>query len=157
MKEMHASPTIENYLQVIYTLEMEGEPVISAGLARRMHVTPPTAWATVRRMVRDGLVELDAKKAIRLTGEGLPLAESIVRRHRLSERFLTDVLGLDWVEAHIEAHRFEHIMSPRVEQRIMSILGNPTHCPHGSPIPGTGGRLDPQLVPLSSLSSGDRA
>lgn len=153
--EGHASPTIENYLQAIYSLEGEGETVISAGLARRMHVTPPTAWATVRRMARDGLVELDARKMVRLTEKGRPLAESIVRRHRLSERFLTDVLGLDWVEAHAEAHLFEHIMSPRLEERIMALLNNPTHCPHGSPIPGTGGRVDPALVPLDTLTAGE--
>ena len=154
--EGHASPTIENYLQAVYSLEMEGETVFSAGLARRMHVTPPTAWATVRRMARDGLVELDSRKLVRLTDKGRPLAESIVRRHRLSERFLTDILGLNWVEAHAEAHLFEHIMSPRLEERIMAILGNPTHCPHGSPIPGTGGRVDPELVPLDTLSAGDQ-
>lgn len=151
---IHASTTIENYLQVIYSLEMENEPVISAGLARRMRVTAPTAWATVRRMLRDGLVEMDGHKVINLTEKGRPLAEDIVRRHRLSERFLTDVLGLNWVEAHAEAHRFEHVMSSRVEERIVALLGNPTHCPHGSPIPGSGGRLDTDLTPLDSLPAG---
>lgn len=152
-----ASPTIEDYLQAIYSLEGEGETVFSARLARRMRVTPPTAWATVRRMVRDGLVTLDVKKVVHLTGEGQRLAEDIVRRHRLSERFLTDVLGLDWADAHEEAHRFEHAMSPRLEQRIVALLRNPQSCPHGSPIPGSGASADPGLVPLTSLVAGDEA
>ncbi|MBI1885158.1 MAG: metal-dependent transcriptional regulator [Chloroflexi bacterium] len=157
MPERQPSATIEDYLQAIYSLEGEGETVISARLARRMRVTPPTAWATVQRMLRDGLVELDAKKVIGLTRRGRERAEDIVRRHRLSERFLTDVLGLGWAEVHEEAHRFEHAMSPRLEQGILALLKNPTHCPHGSPIPGTDGTLDPDLVPLNSLEAGDQA
>lgn len=151
------SPAIEDYLQAIYSLLGEGETVISARLARRMRVTPPTAWATVRRMVRDGLATLDAKKVVRLTPKGQEWAESIVRRHRLAERFLTDALGLGWADAHEEAHRFEHGISPRLEERIFALLNNPTTCPHGSPIPGTGVSLAPDLVPLSSLALGDAA
>ncbi|MFQ6019437.1 MAG: metal-dependent transcriptional regulator [Dehalococcoidia bacterium] len=151
------SPTIEDYLQAIYSLDGEGETVISARLARRMHVTPPTAWATVHRMVRDELVKLDAKKVIRFTPKGEELATDIVRRHRLAERFLTDALGLGWAEAHEEAHRFEHAISPRLEERILAVLGNPQTCPHGSPIPGSGAELAPDLVPLNSLSAGEEA
>jgi DtxR family Mn-dependent transcriptional regulator len=151
------TPTIEDYLQTIYSLETEGETVISARLARWMRVTPPTAWATVHRMHRDGLVEIDDKKVIRLTPKGLKLAEDVARRHRLSERFLTDILGLGWAEAHEEAHRFEHGVSPRVEERLFAILNNPRTCPHGSPIPGTGAKLDPNLVPMDRLGEGDTA
>ena len=153
----HPSTTIEDYLQAIYSLEGEGETVISARLSRRMRVTPPTAWATVRRMARDGLVTLDGKKVIHFTPKGHELAEDIVKRHRLAERFLCDVLGLGWAEAHEEAHRFEHAITPRLEARIFALAGNPTNCPHGSPIPGTGGRVAPDLVPLSTLSAGDEA
>jgi DtxR family Mn-dependent transcriptional regulator len=144
-------------LQAIYSLEGEGDTVISARLARRMHVTPPTAWATVRRMVRDGLVELDERKVVRLTPKGHDLAEDITRRHRLAERFLVDVLGLGWAEAHEEAHQFEHAITPRLYDRIMELAGNPKTCPHGSPIPGTGYRLSPELQPLASLKVGDEA
>jgi DtxR family Mn-dependent transcriptional regulator len=151
------SPTIEDYLQTIYSLQTEGEAVISARLARWMRVTPPTAWATVHRMERDGMVAIGDKKVITLTARGLELAENVARRHRLSERFLTDMLGLGWAEAHEEAHRFEHGVSPRVEEAIFEILGRPTTCPHGSPIPGTGAKLDPTLVPLDSLKLGDEA
>lgn len=153
----HPTATVEDYLQAVYSLEGEGETVISARLARRMHVTPPTAWATVRRMSRDGLVELDGRKVVHLTPKGLDLAEDITRRHRLAERFLVDVMGLGWAEAHTEAHHFEHAITPRLEKRIFELAGSPTTCPHGSPIPGTGGRLAPDLVPLTSLAEGEEA
>ena len=157
MASTQPTNTIEDYLQTIYSLQTEGETVISARLARWMRVTPPTAWATVHRMERDGLVEIDNKKVIRLTRRGLALAENVARRHRLSERFLTDVLGLGWAEAHEEAHRFEHGVSPRVEERLFDILNGPKTCPHGSPIPGTGAKLDPNLVRMNSLREGDTA
>ncbi len=157
MSTTEPTPTIEDYLHSIYSLQTEGETVISARLARWMRVTPPTAWATVHRMKRDGLLEIDDKKVIRLTAKGLKLAENVARRHRLSERFLTDILGLGWAEAHEEAHRFEHGVSPLVEERILAILNKPTTCPHGSPIPGTGAKLDPDLVPMDSLRQGDTA
>ena len=120
-------------------------------------MTPPTAWATVQRMQRDGMVEIDDKKTIHLTPHGRTLAESVARRHRLSERFLNDVLGFGWAEAHEEAHRFEHGLTPLIEERIFKLLGNPQTCPHGSPIPGTGYTLSPDLRPLDSFEVGDRA
>ncbi len=155
--ERKLTSTVEDYLQAIYSLQMEGEAVFCARLARRMKVAAPTAWAMIQRMARDGLVALDHKKSVHLTEEGEQLAEKIVRRHRLAERFLMDVLGLGWAECHEEAHRFEHAISPRLEERIVALLGNPTHCPHGSPIPGSGGTFDPELVPLSSLREGQKA
>jgi DtxR family Mn-dependent transcriptional regulator len=151
------SPKVEDYLQSMYSLETEGERVISARLARWMRVTPPTAWATVRRMERDGLVSIDGKKNIHLTKHGRELAEKVARRHRLSERFLSDILGLGWAEAHDEAHHFEHGVTPVIEDRIFSLLGNPTTCPHGSPIPGTGATLSKDLVPMDTLEVGDGA
>lgn len=157
MSTTQPTRTIEDYLHTIYSLQTEGEAVISARLARWMRVTPPTAWATVHRMERDRLVEIDGKKVIRLTAKGLKLAENVARRHRLSERFLTDILGLSWAETHEEAHRFEHGVSPRVEERIFAILNKPMTCPHGSPIPGTGAKLDPNLVPMDRLRKGDTA
>jgi len=149
------SDTIEDYLQSIYSLETEGERVISARLARWMRVTPPTAHATVQRMYKTGLVDIDDKKTITLTPHGRELAESVARRHRLSERFLNDVLGLGWAEAHEEAHHFEHGMTPVIEARIIKLLNNPTTCPHGSPIPGTGATLDPTWRPMDTFEPGD--
>jgi DtxR family Mn-dependent transcriptional regulator len=159
MAQPIASPTatVEDYLQSIYSLETEGERVISARLARWMRVTPPTAWATVQRMQKQDLVSIDDKKTIRLTKHGRELAEKVARRHRLSERFLSDILGLGWAEAHDEAHHFEHGVTPVIEQRIFALLGNPTTCPHGSPIPGTGATLSPDLVAMNTLAVGDPA
>jgi DtxR family Mn-dependent transcriptional regulator len=157
-EEASARPTdtVEDYLQTIYSLETEGEKVISARLARWMRVTPPTAWATVQRMHRDGMVDIDDKKVIHLTDHGRSLAESVARRHRISERFLNDMLGLGWAEAHLEAHQFEHGMTPLIEEKILELLGHPTTCPHGSPIPGTGAVLDPQSRSIDSFEVGDR-
>jgi DtxR family Mn-dependent transcriptional regulator len=156
MVKRRLSSTIEDYLQSIYSLETEGERVISARLARWMRVSPPTAWATVQRMQRDGLIDLDAKKTVHLTAKGRKLAESVARRHRLSERFLSDVLGLGWAEAHGEAHHFEHGMTDLIEQRIMKLMNYPKTCPHGSPIPGTGATLDPSWAPLDAFAEAER-
>jgi len=153
----HPTNTIEDYLQTIYSLETEGEKPISARLARWMSVTPPTAWATVQRMQRDGLVELDDKKVIHLTEHGCELAMRIARRHRLAERFLTDVLKLGWAEAHREAHLFEHGITPLIEERLFGLLDNPQTCPHGSPIPGSGATLGTDWVTLDRLDPGQRA
>lgn len=150
------SATIEDYLQSMYSLETEGERIISARLARWMRVAPPTAWATLQRMNKQGMVEIDDKKTIHLTPHGRELAESIARRHRLSERFLNDVLGLGWAEAHEEAHHFEHGMTPIIEASIVKLLGNPTTCPHGSPIPGTGATLDPTWRPMDTFEVGEK-
>jgi DtxR family Mn-dependent transcriptional regulator len=149
--------TIEDYLQTIYSLETEGEKVISARLARWRRVTPPTAWATIQRMQKHGLVDIGADKTIHLTDHGRELAEKVARRHRISERFLNEVLGLGWALAHEQAHLFEHGVTPIIEDRIFEILGRPTTCPHGSPIPGTGARLDPAWVPMDALDDGDSA
>ncbi|MEO8457587.1 MAG: metal-dependent transcriptional regulator [Chloroflexota bacterium] len=154
--EGRPSDTIEDYLQSMYSLETEGERIISARLARWMRVTPPTAWATVQRMNKSGMVEIDDKKTIHLTPHGRELAESVARRHRLSERFLNDVLGLGWAEAHAEAHHFEHAMTPVIEASVVKILGNPTTCPHGSPIPGTGATLDPSWRPMDTFDVGEK-
>jgi len=155
--DIQPTKTIDDYLQTIYSLETEGEKAYSGRLARWMRVKPPTAWATVKRMERDGLVTLDQKKGIHLTPLGRELAEVIARRHRLSERFITDVLGLGWAEGHEQAHHFEHGLTPLIEERLVKLLGNPKTCPHGSPIPGTGAVLNPSSVALDHLAPGDEA
>jgi DtxR family Mn-dependent transcriptional regulator len=108
-------------------------------------------------MERDGLVTVDDKKAIHLTSLGRELAEIIARRHRLSERFLTDVLGLGWAEGHEQAHIFEHGITPMIEESLLKLLGHPKTCPHGSPIPGSGFSLNPSLVALDRLPEGREA
>ena len=146
------TPTVEDYLQEIYNMRQEDQTVIAARLAERSGVSSPTAWATLQRMQRDGLVELRNRHDIHLTPKGTDAAESIKRRHLLAERLLVDILGLDWADAHEEAHRIEHAVSPLVEERIMAILGNPTTCPHGNPLPGL---PKPPTVLLSTLQEGD--
>jgi DtxR family Mn-dependent transcriptional regulator len=149
--------TVEDYLQTIYSLETEGERVITSRLAKWRRVKQPTAWTSIRRMEANGLVRIDDDKSIHLTVAGRRAAERVARRHRLSERFLNEVLGLSWADAHEQAHLFEHGVTPMIEDRIFEILGRPSTCPHGSPIPGTGAALDPDWVLLDSLETGDEA
>jgi DtxR family Mn-dependent transcriptional regulator len=148
------SEVASRYLETIYYIDAEGEAVRSARLADWLGVTRPTVAAALRRMERDGLVSLGARKEIALTDRGRMLAEAIVRRHRIMERWLTDQLGLDWVAADEEAARLEHAVSDRVEQRIYEALGRPTSCPHGNPIPGYA-VMDPAEIRLSVLEPGE--
>jgi DtxR family Mn-dependent transcriptional regulator len=157
MPDHKPSATIEDYLQAVYNMIREGRTVIAARLTEKMGVAAPTVWATVQRMQRDGLVNLSAKKEITLSETGLEAAESIMRRHRLAECLLVDILGLEWHEAHEEAHRIEHTISPRVEGRILAVLNHPTTCPHGNPIPGYAQEPPPPTVVLHTLSEGDEA
>jgi DtxR family Mn-dependent transcriptional regulator len=105
-------------------------------------------------MARNGLINVNHQKEVTLTDAGQSMAETMVRRHRLAERLLIDILGLDWADVHEEAHRFEHAISPRVEERILAVLGRPTTCPHGSPIPGTGAIVSGDAVRLEDVEAG---
>ncbi len=145
-------PAFAEYCEAIFELHEDEVDVIQARIAERLDVSRPAVSEMIRRMEAEGLVTLDG--AIRLTPAGTRLAESVVRRHRLAERFLTDVLGLGWAEAHEEAGKWEHVLSETVEAAISRLLGEPTTCPHGNPIPGSGYE-EPELVPLASLSVGD--
>jgi DtxR family Mn-dependent transcriptional regulator len=131
-----ASEVVEEYVEIIYNMSMEGDTVIGARLAERFHVAPPTVTETLKRLTRDGLVEMDAKRQVTLTPQGIELAEAVLRRHRLTERFLADMLGMQWHQVHEEAHRLEHYISGAVEERVAASLHKPTTCPHGNPIPG---------------------
>lgn len=154
--EHKPSKTIEDYLQVMHYMTRDGSTIIGARLAERIHVAPPTVTATLQRMVRDGLITMDAHKVVHLTEEGREQAESIVRRHALAERLLTDILGLGWSESHEEAHLVEHVISPKVERHLMQVLGNPMTCPHGNPIPGTGARPSAHAFSLAEAQTGQR-
>src|ERR1700687_2588302 len=134
----------------------EGETLRSARLADWLGVSRPTVTVALRRMARDGMVRLTARKEIELTPVGLRAAEAIVRRHRIMERWLTDGLGLDWVTADEEAARLEHAVSDVVERRLYEVLGKPKTCPHGNPIPGYSTPL-PREARLASLAAGVRA
>jgi DtxR family transcriptional regulator, Mn-dependent transcriptional regulator len=151
-REWH--PAFEEYCEAIFELREDDLDVIQARIAERLDVSRPAVSEMIRKMDKAGLVKVDAG-AIRLTANGSELAEMVVRRHRLAERFLTDMLGLSWADAHIEAGRWEHVISPTVEQAMMRVLGDPTTCPHGNPIPGTDYDA-PDAVSLDSLAVGSR-
>lgn len=141
-RRRHAVPgpteKMREYLEVIYYLAARNEPVISARLAEWMHVTPPTVTNIVARMEDRGYIARDTRGEISLTEEGFVLAEAMVKRHRVLERFLVDVMGVPWHMIHEEAVRLEHALSPTMEARIEALVGESTTCPHGNPIPGTG-------------------
>jgi DtxR family Mn-dependent transcriptional regulator len=147
---------VSHYLEAIYYIWNEGEAVRSARLADWLGVSRPTVTVALRRMSRDGMVRLNARKEIELTARGRRMAESIVRRHRIMERWLTDGLGLDWVTADEEAARLEHAVSDVVEKRLYEVLGRPSTCPHGNPIPGYS-EAAPNEMRLTNAQSGARA
>lgn len=149
------TPTIQEYLEAIYSMQDEGKTVIGVRLAERMRVAPSTVTATLQRMIAAGLIVLSAHKEVLFTRAGLDVARIIIRRHRLIERFLTDIMGLEWHEAHEEATRFEHVLSPRLEARIIKLLDNPTRCPHGNPIPGLALRPPRNRLVLADTAPGD--
>lgn len=130
------SPTIEDYLWLIFTLERDGEEVIGARLAELLEVSPPTVTVTLKRMVRDGWVEMDPNKHIQLTREGTEAAKTVLRRHMLVEWLLVEMLAVPWSRLHHEAHQLEHYISDDVEERLTKQLGERSVCPHGNPIPG---------------------
>jgi DtxR family Mn-dependent transcriptional regulator len=150
------SDTIQEYLEAIYSMQDEGKLVIGARLAERMRRTPATVTVKLQGMVEAGLITFTPQKEVRFTERGMQIARAVIRRHRLTERFLTDILGLEWHEAHEEAMRFEHAISPRTEQRIISLLKNPTRCPHGNPIPGLAPHPPRNRMVLAQARAGDR-
>ena len=149
------SEVVAHYLEAIYYMWSEGELLRSARLADWLAVSRPTVTVALRRMTGYGMVRMNRRKEIELTAAGRKAAEAIVRRHRIMERWLTDGLGLDWVTADEEAARLEHAVSEVVEQRLYQVLGRPTTCPHGNPIPGYSKPL-PKEVRLASLQKGAR-
>jgi DtxR family Mn-dependent transcriptional regulator len=128
--------TTEMYLRTIYELVEEGIVPLRARIAERLHQSGPTVSQTVARMERDGLLTVEGDRHLQLTPEGTRLATRVMRKHRLAERLLTDVIGLDWELVHAEACRWEHVMSETVERRLVELLGHPTESPYGNPIPG---------------------
>ena len=151
MAATHATIAEEEYLQTLFWLQEAGLPMTGANVARAMQLSPPTVHEMIGRLERDGYIERSASKTISFTDEGLGHAEGIVRRHRLIERFLTDVLGIPWDEVHEEAERLEHAMSPVLEARMLAAIGDAKTCPHGHPI-HVGKRIDG--VPLADVADG---
>ena len=145
-------PAFEEYCECIFELQEDDVAVIQARIADRLHVSRPAVSEMTRRLEAEGLITTSG--AIRLTQAGQALAQRVVRRHRLAERFLTDLLGLSWAQAHHEAGKWEHVMSDAVELAMARVLGHPTTCPHGNPIPGS--KYDPPtMVPLAEIPVGE--
>jgi len=142
--------TTEMYLRTIYELEEEGVVPLRARIAERLNQSGPTVSQTVARMERDGLLRVADDRHLELTDQGRHEATGVMRKHRLAERLLADVIGLDWEDLHIEACRWEHVMSDKVERRILGLLDKPLVCPHGNPIPG----LDQLGLPFPTDQSG---
>jgi DtxR family Mn-dependent transcriptional regulator len=150
-REFH--PAFEEYCEAIFELNEDDVDVIQARIAERLEVSRPAVSEMIRRMESQGLVSI-AGTRITLTGDGGELAERVVRRHRLAERFLTDMLGLSWADAHTEAGKWEHVISAPVEEAMVRVLNDPTTCPHGNPIPGSNYKA-PAHVRMDELDVGD--
>jgi DtxR family Mn-dependent transcriptional regulator len=149
--------TVEAYLEIIFMMAAESQAVIGARLAETLRVSRPTVTATLKRMVRDGFVKLNDRKEIQMTPKGQAIAEHLQRRHRVFERWLTDVLGFDWAKSDAEAHKLEHAMSDEVFELLNKQLGYPATCPHGNPIPGNArSRGDGKTLQLSAARAGER-
>ncbi len=153
----HFAESIEEYLEAVYRLEREGPGVTTSGLASSLGVAPASVSGMLKKLAKDGYVEQIARGEVKLTRQGLDVAVRVLRRHRLAERLLTDVLGMPWDEVHSEACMLEHAISDRVEARLLHLLNEPQTCPHGQPIPPRD-LSDPVVrgEPLAQLPEGAR-
>jgi DtxR family Mn-dependent transcriptional regulator len=154
----HFDESTEEYLEAIYRLEREGPGVTTSGLAAELGVAPASVSGMLKKLAGDGYIEHRARGEAKLTREGLTIAVRVLRRHRLAERLLVDVLGMPWDEVHDEACKLEHAISQNVEDRLIALLGNPSVCPHGHPIPPSD-LSDPERpgIPLAQLAVGEDA
>jgi DtxR family Mn-dependent transcriptional regulator len=147
---------VEEYLETMLSLSEEGVPVIGARIAERMGRSAPSVSQMLDRLVEDGYVNRDGRR-LSLTERGRALGEKVVRKHRLAERLLVDVIGLEWYKVHREAGRWEHVISDDVEARLVELLGDPATCPHGNPIPGSRSpALTSETRPLADVAEGER-
>jgi DtxR family Mn-dependent transcriptional regulator len=149
-------PPVEEYLETMLALDEEGVPVIQARIAERLGRSAPSVSEMLDRLIVDGYVSRDGRR-LSLTESGRALAEKVVRKHRLAERLLVDVIGLEWHKVHREAGRWEHVISDDVEARLVELLGDPATCPHGNPIPGTHTPAPSVATwPLAEVAEGER-
>lgn len=147
--------TTEMYLKVVFELEEQGEPALRARLAERLDQAMPSVSQTVSRLERDGLVHLDDNRIVELTAEGRAIAVAVMRKHRIAERFLFDVLGLDWVACHDEACRWEHVLGDEAEAKLVAMLTTVDVDPYGNPIPGTAVTKDSRIRGTAASSFAD--
>ena len=146
----------EMYLRTVWELEEEGITPIRARLVERLGLSAPAVSETVARLDQEGLLHVADDRKLELSEHGRELAMSVMRKHRLAELLLTDVIGLEWEQVHNEACRWEHVISDAVEQRLIELLDNPTTCPHGNPIPGSGAQV-PLLATLQTMTDAARS
>jgi DtxR family Mn-dependent transcriptional regulator len=151
----HFDEATEEYLEAIYRLEREGSGVTTSGLASELGVSAASVSGMLKKLAADGYIDHQSRGEARLTPKGLVIGAQVVRRHRLAERLLTDVLGMGWDEVDAEACKLEHAISARVEERLIDVLGDPQTCPHGHPIPPADGSEPPRPgIPLAQLDVG---
>jgi DtxR family transcriptional regulator, Mn-dependent transcriptional regulator len=149
-------PPVEEYLETMLALDEEGVPVIQARIAERLGRSAPSVSEMLDRLILDGYVSREGRR-LSLTEAGRSLAEKVVRKHRLAERLLVDVIGLEWHKVHREAGRWEHVISDDVEARLVELLGDPATCPHGNPIPGSHSAAPSAPTrPLAEVDVGER-
>jgi DtxR family Mn-dependent transcriptional regulator len=149
-------PPVEEYLETVHSLTEEGTPVIQARIAERLGRSAPSVSEMLDRLEDEGYVRR-AGRVVELTDTGSVVAEKVVRRHRLAERLLVDVIGLEWHKVHLEAGRWEHVISDDVERRLVQLLGDPATCPHGNPIPGSSSEAPPNAqTPLVDVQPGQK-
>ena len=150
------NPASKEYLEAIYELEEEGQRILQARIGERLHLAPATVSEGIKRLIADGYVVVGAGRELALTEEGRPVAETLVRRHRLAERMLTDLLGIPWHLCHHLAEDWEKVMTPEVEDAILEKLEGDATCPHGNPIPGAESILPwSDLRAVASMSPGE--
>lgn len=149
-------PPVEEYLETVHALQEEGTPVIQARIAERLGHSPPSVSEMLDRLAHEGYVRR-VGRVVELTPKGSALARKVVRKHRLAERLLVDVIGLEWYKVHREAGRWEHVISDEVEARLVEILGDPGTCPHGNPIPGSASEAPAGgQIPLAEAVTGSK-
>jgi DtxR family Mn-dependent transcriptional regulator len=153
--ENHPTPTIEDYLAILYVMERDGEQVVAARLAESLDVAPPTVTATLKRMERDGWIANDPHKGIHLTETGCEAASSVIRRHMLTEWMLARMLKIPWSNVHAEADHLEHSISDEIEDRMRTTLNDPQTCPHGNPMPGYE-HVATDWLPLTDIPAGQK-
>jgi DtxR family Mn-dependent transcriptional regulator len=149
------TPTIEDYLAILYVMERDGEEVVAARLAESLEVAPPTVTVTLKRMERDGWIAVDPAKGIYLTKTGCEAASSVIRRHMLTEWMLARMLKVPWSHLHGEAHQIEHSISDAIEDQMRANLDDPQLCPHGNPLPGYE-HVAADWLPLTNMLPGQK-
>jgi Mn-dependent DtxR family transcriptional regulator/Fe2+ transport system protein FeoA len=153
--ENRPTPTIEDYLAILYVMERDGEEVVAARLAESLDVAPPTVTVTLKRMERDGWVAVHPKKGLQLTDAGCKAASSVIRRHMLTEWMLARMLKVPWSRLHAEADQIEHSISAEIEDQMRTNLDDPQFCPHGNPLPGYEHATE-NWLPLVDVAAGEK-